>query len=80
MPRWTEESRARQREVIMKSKPWEKATGPKTVEGKKTVASNPIKHGLRTKECETLLRALAAQDRYRRFVSAKLRLIDEGLG
>ena len=68
MPRWTEESRARQREVIMKSKPWEKTTGPKTKEGKAKVACNPIKHGLRTKEAEALRKAMAEQARYLRSV------------
>jgi len=68
MPRWTPEARARQREIIIKSKPWEKSTGPKTLEGKEIVACNPIKHGLFTPEGETLLRTLATQSRYMRAV------------
>jgi hypothetical protein len=45
--RWTEERRARQAEAIRTWKPWEKATGPRTEEGKRTVARNPFKGGLR---------------------------------
>ena len=68
MPRWTPEAREKQRNIIMKSKPWEKSTGLKTPEGKAVVACNPIKHGLRTKEGEALLRALYAQSSYVRRV------------
>lgn len=66
MPRWTQEARQKQREIIIKSKPWEKSTGPKTRIGKETVACNPIKHGLRSKEGKALLRILYAQTGHRR--------------
>jgi len=68
MPRWTPESRQKQREVIMKSKPWEKSTGPKTPEGKKNVAQNSLKHGMRSKEIQELLHFLWLQRRYRHAV------------
>jgi hypothetical protein len=45
--RWTPERRARQAEAIRTWKPWEKATGPRTEEGKQIVARNPFKGGLR---------------------------------
>ena len=40
---WDEESRQRQREVIMKSKPWLKSTGAKTAEGKAISKMNALK-------------------------------------
>ncbi|WP_415406930.1 hypothetical protein ACLHDG_14380 [Sulfurovum sp. CS9] len=40
---WDEESRQRQREVIMKRKPWLKSTGPKTAEGKERSKMNALK-------------------------------------
>lgn len=47
MSRWTPERRARQAEAIRTWRPWEKATGPRTQEGKEKVARNPFKGGLR---------------------------------
>jgi len=40
MPRWTEEARLKQSELIKEWKPWEKSTGAKTEEGKKRCADN----------------------------------------
>ncbi len=40
---WDEESRQRQREVIMKRKPWLKSTGAKTAEGKERSKMNALK-------------------------------------
>jgi hypothetical protein len=40
MPRWTEEARARQRELIREWKPWEQSTGPVTSKGKHKSARN----------------------------------------
>lgn len=37
---WTDERRARQREMIRTWRPWEKSTGPRTVEGKAVSAQN----------------------------------------
>lgn len=68
MPRWTEEARARQRDVIMKAEPWKKSTGPKTPEGKEKSSGNALKHCMRTKATETLLRIMAENNRYRRSV------------
>jgi len=42
---WTLERRARQAELIRQWRPWEKATGPRTWEGKATVARNAYKGG-----------------------------------
>ena len=44
---WTPERRARQAELIHRWKPWEKATGPRTAEGKAKVARNAFKGGER---------------------------------
>lgn len=37
---WTPERRARQAEIIAKTKPWEKSTGPRTPEGKSISSHN----------------------------------------
>jgi hypothetical protein len=44
---WTLERRRRQAELIRGWKPWDKSTGPKTIEGKSTVASNAWRGGHR---------------------------------
>lgn len=75
MPRWTEETRQKQREVIKKSKPWEKSTGPKTLKGKEIVSCNGLKHGLRSKEMRTLLCTMTAQASYVRTILRKKRPI-----
>lgn len=46
---WTEERRQKARERILKNKPWEKSTGPKTPAGKQNVALNALKHGGRSR-------------------------------
>lgn len=74
MPRWTEEARQKQREIIMKSKPWEKATGPKTEEGKKKASMNSCKHGLRTRKFDDLSYALWMQKRYRHALMKRIKL------
>ena len=51
---WTLERRARQAELIHRWKPWERATGPRTPEGKARMAQNAYKGGMRP-----LLRDLA---------------------
>lgn len=43
----TPEHRARQAELIRRWKPWEHSTGPKSNEGKATVARNADKGGMR---------------------------------
>ncbi len=42
---WTSARRARQAELIRQWRPWEKATGPRTQEGKATVARNAYRGG-----------------------------------
>lgn len=42
---WTPERRARQSELIRRWKPWEKATGPTSPEGKAKVARNAYTGG-----------------------------------
>ena len=51
----TPEHRRLRAELIRKWRPWENATGPKSVEGKATVSRNAYKGGSRR-----LLRALAS--------------------
>jgi hypothetical protein len=48
MPRWTQEQRDRQAELIRTSKIWERSTGPRTELGKAVVARNALKHGMRS--------------------------------
>ena len=43
--RWTPERRARQAELIRTWKPWQKATGPRTSDGKATASRNAYKGG-----------------------------------
>lgn len=47
MPRWTPETRERQRQVINAVKPWEHSTGPRTPYGKTQSARNGRYHGPR---------------------------------
>ena len=42
---WTPERRARQAALIRTWKPWEKSTGPRTVDGKERAALNGDKWG-----------------------------------
>lgn len=44
---WTEERRAKQAEAIRRWKPWERATGPRSAEGKARSALNAYRGGLR---------------------------------
>jgi len=43
MPRWTPESREKQRQLILTQKPWEDSTGAKTVAGKMRSKMNAVK-------------------------------------
>jgi hypothetical protein len=68
-PILSEEQRQARRETIMRTKPWTKATGPKTAEGKAASAKRWRRHGLRSEEAKaaqqwvssirSLLRALS---------------------
>jgi hypothetical protein len=42
---WTPERRARQAVLIRTWKPWQKATGPRTLDGKATASRNAYKGG-----------------------------------
>lgn len=61
---WTPERRAKHAEAIRKWKPWEKSTGPKSAEGKKSAALNAYKHGHRGALSEELARTITAQFRF----------------
>jgi hypothetical protein len=54
-PTLTEAQRQARRDNINRIKPWERASGPQTVEGKEASAKRAQKHGLRSAE------AIAAQ-------------------
>lgn len=45
MPRWTDEARQRQAELIRQQQPWRHSTGPKTPEGKARASKNAYKGG-----------------------------------
>jgi hypothetical protein len=47
MPRWTPESRERQRQLINRVRPWESSTGPTSSHGKSQSARNGPNHGAR---------------------------------
>jgi hypothetical protein len=51
-PTLTEAQRQARRETIMRTKPWAKATGPKTAEGKAASAKRWQQHGLRSEEAK----------------------------
>ncbi len=40
MPRWTDEARVKQSELIALVRPWEKSTGPRTPKGKAVSSRN----------------------------------------
>jgi hypothetical protein len=44
---WTDERRTRYSEIIKTIRPWERATGPRTPDGRAKVSQNAKKHGLR---------------------------------
>jgi len=60
---WTPERRARQAELIRRWRPWEQATGPKTVAGKARVSRNADKGG-EWRRLRELSRALREQRRW----------------
>ncbi|MGB4106838.1 MAG: hypothetical protein WBK55_03480 [Alphaproteobacteria bacterium] len=51
---WTEERRQRQREIINRSRPWGKSTGPKSRAGKLSSSLNALKHGERARALDTV--------------------------
>jgi hypothetical protein len=66
---WTPERRARQAELIRQVRPWERATGPKTTEGKAVSARNAYKgdvlHDLDARIATARVRMLAMFGRKR---------------
>ena len=63
---WTSERRKKQSELIKTWKPWEKATGAKTIEGKNKSKMNALKHGCRSEVFRKLDAYMAAQNRMAR--------------
>ena len=61
MPRWTEEQRKAQSERLKQLKPWLKASGPKTEEGRKASSRNALKHGMRSEMAKELRAVLRQQ-------------------
>lgn len=61
--KWTQERKQRQRDLINKTKPWLKSTGPRTADGKARASLNAFKHGLRSRQSDkmrTLIKLNAA--------------------
>jgi hypothetical protein len=51
---WTPQRKARQAQLIYQWRPWELATGPRSVEGKTRVSRNAFKGGHRPAHRETI--------------------------
>lgn len=58
--RWTPEARARQAELIAGWRPWERSTGPRTVEGRARSSQNALRHGARSASGQAELDAVRA--------------------
>ena len=57
---WTQERKAKHSVAIHRWKPWSKATGPKTAEGKAIVSRNAFKGGRRPTLRKEMMRLRAA--------------------
>lgn len=61
---WTEQRRARAREIALQVQPWLKSTGPKSIAGKATVSMNGYRGGIRParraakRECKLAMKNL----------------------
>lgn len=58
---WTEERKARQRQLIQDWRPWERSTGPRTAAGKATSSMNRYQGAVRSqlRELRRQLQALS---------------------
>lgn len=65
---WPQERRAAQAERIKQMKPWEKTTGAKTIEGKRTSSQNALKTGFHSAEVKEIRRYLRAQKAFVRAI------------
>lgn len=63
---WPPARRKAQAENIRRTRPWLKATGPRTPAGKAKIIYNAFKHGQRGAYWREVRRVLAAQNRFRR--------------
>ena len=68
---WTPEQRKRQSELIQRWKPWEKSTGPKSKDGKRTSAMRGLKTGEHTAEMRELRKMLAKNNQLLRSLMAR---------
>lgn len=50
MPRWTDEARRRQAELICAWEPWTKSSGPRSDEGKRKTSRNAYRGGIRAEQ------------------------------
>ena len=61
---WTDERRARAREIALKVKPWLQSTGPRSIAGKASVSMNGYRGGIRParraakRECKLAMKNL----------------------
>lgn len=58
---WPEKRRKKQAETCRKTKPWKRATGPKTESGKEAAKYNALRHGMCSNEGIQLRKLLTAQ-------------------
>ncbi|MEM6781141.1 MAG: hypothetical protein AAF569_04705 [Pseudomonadota bacterium] len=67
---WSPKRRAEQAARCRKTKPWERATGPKTEAGKAASAQNATRHGLYTQDYDRLRALLRTQEALLRALSS----------
>ncbi len=74
---WPPKRRARQAEIIRKTRPWRKSTGPRSKAGKASSKMNALKHGFRDAGWRALRKALTDQRRFLKTVNAALELLQQ---